>query len=53
MPFHIEKSHPVGKIYYVGNLQWHRNKDNRMIFESEDQARLENNKIHGTITEET
>ena len=53
MPFHIEKKHPrVGTLYYAGNYQWHKNKDNRLVFETEECAGDECNAVRGTIIEE-
>lgn len=54
MPFHIEKKHPsLDIIYYAGNYQWHKNRDNRLVYETEESACVECNQVRGTIVEET
>jgi hypothetical protein len=54
MPYHLEKQDPRfgRKVYYAGNQQWNSKYETRQIFESESNARLENNKVRGTIVEE-
>jgi hypothetical protein len=54
MPFHIQKKHPsAGTLYYAGNYQWHKDRDNRLVYGTEDGARVECNHVRGTIVEET
>ena len=54
MTYHIEKldARFGRKVYYSGNNQWNQKKDYRMIFETEDSARYEHNRVRGTIVEE-
>lgn len=54
MSFHIKKNNSrFGTLYYVGNLQFHQNRDKRFIYETEEEANHDSNQIRGTVVEET